>query len=145
MIVSLITILAVILMYVFLVKNIIMKFNNSRSISHNMKQSPILGMLNSKDSGYAVKLTSDGNVHRPNGTGIYGCPECHSSSLSCHVGWRREKLEDIKELWNLSFHSKLLGDTFNYCYSFFLKGECLMCHPTLFDQNKRKMPDYRRL
>ncbi len=140
-----ITILLVVLIYLFITRNIKMRYYNSRSLSSMMKQTLNSRMLNIKENEYALKLNYDNIVHRINAHDIYGCPECHASSLSCHVGWRREKLERIRELWISSFHSKLLGDPFNYCYSFFLKGECLMCHPALFDPDNRKMPNYRRL
>lgn len=70
----------------------------------------------------------------------YGCPECHPSSLSCHIDWNLSKLEDIKKSWIQSFHTTLSRDTFNPCYSFFIKGECLNCHPSLFEP---KTIDYK--
>lgn len=141
-----ITLLSGILIYHLInARNMKMKSYCSDSLSSNLKHSANMRIPGFKWSAPAYKLYYDKNINRNNVHGIYGCPECHVSSLSCHINWEREELENIRKLWMLSFHSTLIGDTFNYCYSFFIKGECLMCHPTLFDKDNRKMPNYQRL
>lgn len=73
---------------------------------------------------------------------VYGCPECHTNSLSCHVDWQRQKIGQIMELWNKSFHVTLMKDTFNSCSSFFRKGNCRECHPGLL---KPVTVDYKKI
>jgi hypothetical protein len=78
-------------------------------------------------------------------TRICGCPECHSHSLSCHVDWDREEIANIKSAWSTSMHVSLMNDSFHYCYSFFIKGDCLLCHPNFFRREKPKTPEFRKL
>lgn len=63
------------------------------------------------------------------GMDSYGCPECHATSISCHVDWQRPKLDESKKLWMISFHTTLMKDTFGYCLVFFREGRCMNCHP----------------
>jgi hypothetical protein len=72
----------------------------------------------------------------------YGCPECHSNVLSCHVDWQRSRFDQIKKLWNKSFHLTLMKDKFSACLAFFKKGRCDECHPGLL---KPVSVDYKKI
>jgi hypothetical protein len=72
----------------------------------------------------------------------YGCPECHSNALSCHVDWQRSKIDQIMKLWNKSFHLTLMKDTFSACFSFSKEGRCAECHPGLMKPVK---VDYKKI
>ncbi|MGD2080102.1 MAG: hypothetical protein PVJ36_03085 [Nitrospirota bacterium] len=74
-----------------------------------------------------------------------GCPDCHPGSASCHYDWKKAEIDSIRESWMDSIHVTLFRDAFSPCTAFFIKGDCLRCHPNFFRSGKPIRPDFRKL